>query len=674
MQDEHKNTETEEQSFLGGLDVGIFKYDVRVFLISLRRRLPFLLLIPVAVIAMTITYIYSMPKLWQATCILFKTAPEPEKENELSTLRQQFSVDVIKEMIRTKDNMRAVITNLKLSESLQSLYGATSVSVDEHNRSMINISAITPDPQDSADIANELGKVFLQAYEKMRNRSVQKKYDYFSRQKILVMNEIKNLEAEKKAYLNKHGISAIALEHSKHFTELSRLEEKITQTEQREYALKIRIRECLEKMQKLEPEVKLSYEVTAVDDTALVMKNNELDILRQRYTDINPKVQKLIAEIKALKKKMELDKKEKRPAGKITYGKNWHLIHLEDEVFAAQTELKSLSFTLIKYAREKKELEEQLGHLDKTANEYKEINRKIELNYDLLRKLDKGVTEMSLALTSSVSDLRVFEKAEPPVYPTVDKRRKILVMGIMLGLVLAGVCAVLLEAIDLTIKSEFDVEHVLHVNVLGSLPRINEVKLKKFYSAIQIVFTRIFKNDLKEHHKKVLIAFGDVEGGAGKTFFIKKCIDIFGPMEKKTLYISSCNELASGLLQYKINDFIYNDQAIDPGLARENNDHLYFLLDNYSYIVPLDMVQIEKFISYLDDYDFIFWELFNFKRNEPLFATICSAAHTTVIMTKFKKSRKMTLVNCIKYLKEHHVKNIGVVINSVEKRYFGKNI
>ena len=134
-------------------------------------------------------------------------------------------------------------------------------------------------------------------------------------------------------------------------------------------------------------------------------------------------------------------------------------------------------------------------------------------------------------------------------------------------------------------------------------------------------------------------------------------------MDKKILYISSCNELASGLLKYKINDFIYNDQKIDPELARENNDHLYFLLDNYSYIVPLDAVQIEKFIEKFSDYDFIFWELFDFRKNEPLFATICSVAHTTVIMTKFKKSKKIALVKCIKYLKEHSVKNIGAIVN-----------
>ena len=275
-------------------------------------------------------------------------------------------------------------------------------------------------------------------------------------------------------------------------------------------------------MRKLDPEVKMSYEVTAVDDTALVLKKNELDSLRQRYTDFNPKVKKLISEVEALTKKLESEKQTKRPAQKITYGKNWQVIRLEEQVFASQTELKNIDLLLEKYAAERPVIQQKLTQLEKTADEYNEIKRRLTLENEMLKKIDKGVTEMNLALSSSACDLRVFEKAEPPLYPILDKRRIKLILGVILGVVLAIICAVILEIVDLTIKSGFDVQHVLHVNVLGSLPKINEVRLKKFYSATQIVFTRIFKADLDKKKKDMLIAFGDVEGGTGKTFFIKK--------------------------------------------------------------------------------------------------------------------------------------------------------
>jgi len=675
MAEEYKNTEPEEKSILGGIDIDIFKYDVRVFLISLRKRLPFLLMIPAVIGAGLVIYVKSMPKNWQATCQLFKSEEkQTNKKDELTDLRKSFSVDVIKEMVRTKKNMRAVIENLKLQMSLQGLYGATSISVPEDNENMININATSVSGRLAADIANELAKVFLKSYEEMRNSAVKKRYDYFSHQKVQVIEHINALEEEKKAYLKKHNTTAIALEGAKDLKLLEDLETKAITVRKKIAELKIEIDEYEKQIKKLDPEIVLSYDVTTQDDSELVLKKNQLAVLRHRYTDDNPKVIKLMAEIEELEKKMKDEKTKSRAPSKTTYGKNWAVMQLEDKKFTAKTELKGLEGALREYEAERPAIKAKLAELDKTAAEYKEIKRRADLEYDLLKKIDTGVTEMSLALSSNVSDLRIFEKAEPPVYPMEDKRKKWVIFGFIAGVILAGIVAVALEVTDLTVKSKFDIEHVLNINALGTLPKINEVRLKKFYSAIQAIFTRIFKNDIDTHKKNILVTFGDVDGGTGKTFFIKKCIDVFGPMEKKILYISSCNELASGLVKYKINDYIYNGQNMDEELAEENNDHLYFLLDNYSYIVPVKAAQVQTFISGFSNYDFIFWELFDFKKNEPLFATICSVAHYTVIMTKFKKTKKISAVKCIKHLKEHNVRNIGGIVNSVEKRYFASDV
>jgi capsular polysaccharide biosynthesis protein len=674
MADVYK-TEEEQQTILGGIDFDIFKYDVRVFLISLYRRLPFLLLIPVSVMGLTVAYVYSQPKQWKSTCILFKSVQEDsERENKLSTLRKPLSAEVIKEMVRSKSNMRAVTKNLKLPMTVESLYGATEVTVEEKNQNMINVTAITDSPRKSADIANELARVFLDNYEKMRNRAVQKRYDYFAHQKIVVLDRLQKLDDEKDAYLAKHNVNEKDLELAKHLKDLSELEDKIIKAESQQNALEIELQEYKEKLTKLDREVKLSYEITTVDDTALKLKKNELASMRERFTDMNPKVKKLIAEVETMEKKLKAEKNKDRPPGKIIYGVNQQVVHLEDQIFRAETEIKSLQFALEKYTIQKPKLEKKIDELEKTSDDYGEIKRKIALSQELLKKIDIGVTEMGLALSSSVSDLRIFEEAEPPVYPAVDKRRKKLIFGLVIAVLLGIISAIIFEVVDLTVKSKFDIEHVMHIDPLGSLPRINEVKLKKFYSAVQIVFSKIFKADIDSHKKNVLIAFGDVGGETGKTFFIRKCIDVFGPMDKKILYISSCSELASGLVKYKINDYIYNEQEIDVELAEENNDHLYFLLDNYSYIVPMKPTQIEKFLSSFKDYDFIFWELFDFRKNEPLFVTICSVAQSTVLMAKFKKTKKLAMLKCVKHLKEHQVENIGGVVNSVERRYFNKGV
>jgi len=172
-----------------------------------------------------------------------------------------------------------------------------------------------------------------------------------------------------------------------------------------------------------------------------------------------------------------------------------------------------------------------------------------------------------------------------------------------------------------------------------------------------------------------LITVGEVEAKSGKTFFIKKCIDLFGPQEKKILYISTVDELPRNMMKFAINDYIYKDEAINPNMPLENAHRLYFVMDDYTYIAPADKALIDKFVSKLDGhYDYIFWELFEFNKNEQLFATICQASDLTVIVTMFKRANKFKLLKCVNFLKEHECRKLGGILNNVEKSYFNRSI
>ena len=60
-----------------------------------------------------------------------------------------------------------------------------------------------------------------------------------------------------------------------------------------------------------DPEIKLSYEVTTVDDTELTLKKNQLAKLKHSYPEDNPKVKKLETEIIELRKKAIIDSKKR---------------------------------------------------------------------------------------------------------------------------------------------------------------------------------------------------------------------------------------------------------------------------------------------------------------------------------------------------------------------------
>ncbi len=71
---------------------------------------------------------------------------------------------------------------------------------------------------------------------------------------------------------------------------------------------------------------------------------------------------------------------------------------------------------------------------------------------------------------------RVIEPARIPLTPFWPDRKKVLAMGVMLGLLLGGVSVFLVEIFDDSFKKKEDVERELGLPVLATIPRIERLK------------------------------------------------------------------------------------------------------------------------------------------------------------------------------------------------------
>jgi capsular polysaccharide biosynthesis protein len=664
-----------EESILGGIDINIFKYDIRVLFITVKRRFFFLLLVPLLTASLAFCYVaFYKKKAWIARCMLFRHTNLERLEGQIPNIYKPIDTKVIIEMIRTRKNMREVIRRLKLKTSVNSLYGKTDVEMEEKNDNIINIFAQSRSPQEAADVANTLAEVFVEEYVKMQNSAVQKTYDYYLRSKNEVEGKLKILSSEQQEYLKKYNVISISTETEGKFKQLNEIELNMLQAKMQETALAIKIKNIESDLKTMKKEVRLSYTVSRTDTNELENKRTELYQMRQKYTDENPRIKKLLSEIKYIEAKVKAQKGREQVPEKVTYGGNQVRASLEDLRVRTIGELSAVKQNIKQYQQAIVALKNDLGKLSKIENRFFNIKRQIELNRDLLKQIDNMVSILKFSLQSSVSDITIMERAEPPTTPSVKRRRITIVIGGIAGFFLALGVIILSELVDFTIKSRFDIENVLRIKILGSLPMMNQVKLQTFYSAVQVIYKRIFEMT-SNSTMPVLVTFGDVEEKSGKTFFIKKCIDVFNPQEKKILYISTVDDLSPNLRKYVINDYIYKDEVVDIELAAENNNRLYFMLDDYTYIAPADKIMIQKFVNkFKGNYDFVFWELFDFYKNEQLFVTICEAAALTVVMTRFRKSNKFGLLKCINFLREHEIESIGGVLNCVEKKYFDKGI
>lgn len=665
----------DNESVVGGVDTNLFKYDLQVLLIAVWKKAYVLIIAPLITGALAFGFVaFYQQKTWTARCMLFRHTNIERLQSDMPNLYKPVETKVIIEMIRTRKNMQDVIKNLKLKSSIPGLYGQTSVEMQEENENIINILANANTPREAAAIANALAEVFIADYIENQNASIHKIYKYYTESKINLSQKIKALEAQQDEYLKRFNVISIATETDGKFKMLNELELTLVNSKMQESALRTRINNLEVSIKDMKSDVQLNYTVTQSEDSELEKMQGALYKLRQRYTDDNPKVQKQMAEVEYLKEKISKTKVDQRTPSSVTYGGNTVRMALEEQKFKAEAELKGISQNLGQLEATIKTLKSELTQLTKMDNDFFEIKRQLDLNRDLLKKIDSTVSMMKFALNTNVSDITILERAEPPSSPTVKKRRFFVFVGAFVGFVMAFGVILVFELMDFTVKSKFDIENVLKIKMLGSLPMINQVTLQSFYSSIQIVYKRIAEY-VDKQGGVTLITFGDVEAKSGKTFFIKKCIDLFGPQEKKILYIATVDELPRNMMKFAINDYIYKDEAINPNMPLENAHRLYFVMDDYTYIAPADKVSIDKFVSKLDGhYDYIFWELFEFNKNEQLFATICQSADLTVIVTMFKHANKFKLLKCVNFLKEHECRKLGGILNNVEKSYFNRSI
>jgi len=73
---------------------------------------------------------------------------------------------------------------------------------------------------------------------------------------------------------------------------------------------------------------------------------------------------------------------------------------------------------------------------------------------------------------------KIIEPARIPLEPFWPNKKKIIILGFVLGCVLGGVAVVLAELFDSSFKRVEDVEQILNLEVVATIPKIEHLKLK----------------------------------------------------------------------------------------------------------------------------------------------------------------------------------------------------
>ena len=613
------------------------KLDKRVLLITLSHKI--IKIIIISFIATVAGYVLAklvVGDRWPAQATLIRHKKNLSSKTNVPYLYTEMDFETVLQSIKTRKNLLTLIDSLHLDTTPERIYSTIKVTRGRRSN-LINIRTTNRNRDTAVNIANTIAEIFIKSYTEIINSATNKVYQYYQ-------NEIKSYESKVKSVIK----------------ELDKF-----QTERQILSLENEVQNKYDNLKTLELDM-MNAQLHISELQSKIADITE----RIAYTEKNPKVMKLQDEINALEKRIEVEKKGERIPDSMTYGTNsiWQSMVLEKARY--ENEMVATKKKVKEYKNKIAIIKSQIQSLSPIEREYYDIaNRKANLE-EILNKVKARANEAKTAMDSNLSDFEILERAIAPKYPEASGRKiASIIIGFLTFLILL-IYYMLKEVLDFTIKSKYDIEEVLQIKCLAEIPNSGDVPKPVFYSKMQVLYGQILTY-IKED-KTSLIAVGKDRFSSGATFIIQELVNLALSQNKKVLWIESVNEIDDEILEHQINDVLYGKSNDKPDYYKFTDSfHVaYFISDDHTFTKVLSEKNVENFIAKNDEYDIIFWELFNVDHNVHLFATISSVADLLAFVCRYRHSDKFKLLNSIRFLKENIKTPIVGILNNSIKPYF----
>jgi len=333
----------------------------------------------------------------------------------------------------------------------------------QKNSQIINIAYESPDPTLSAQIANAISDAYIEKGLNAQFELNRKASGWLTERLADLRTKLELSEQTLRNYLNKEQLVDTKSFSSIASGKLSGITEALIQAQARRAEASIRYDQVKDaqitgrSLESLQAVLQNNFVQGLKEEQAKLARSvNELE---ERYGEKHPKMIAGRADLR------ETNRRLRQEVKKITGG-----IRRDYEAAVAnETELKRLSQEIQKDARGEKTKEFKLAKLE----------RDVETNRQLYEVLLTRYKETNLTGKSDVTNITIVDPATPPLEPSKPKKKLIIAVALMAGLILGLLLAFILDYLENTFRTPEDIENKLGLPILGVIPML---ELEKNYS------------------------------------------------------------------------------------------------------------------------------------------------------------------------------------------------